>query len=155
MKDDAGRRQQRDAAPRVGGGAAIVRDGRILLVRRLRAPEAGCWGVPGGKIEWMEAVEQSVRREIHEELGITLRDLALLDVVNQLDRARDEHWVAIVYLATDYEGMPAVAEPDKHDAFGWFAPAALPAPLTAATVAAVAALRARAALAQVTHASET
>jgi ADP-ribose pyrophosphatase YjhB (NUDIX family) len=143
MKETMQMEPPRASAPRVGGGAAIVRDGRMLLVRRLREPEAGCWGLPGGKVEWMEAVEQSVRREIHEELGIVLHDLALLEVVNQIDHARGEHWVAVVYRASDFEGVPAVAEPDKHDALGWFALTALPTPLTVATVAAVAALRAR------------
>jgi ADP-ribose pyrophosphatase YjhB (NUDIX family) len=29
----------------------MVRDGRILLMRRLKAPEAGCWGIAGGKVD--------------------------------------------------------------------------------------------------------
>ncbi|TCW78929.1 ADP-ribose pyrophosphatase [Burkholderia sp. SRS-46] len=119
--------------PRAGCGAAIVQDGRILLVKRLRDPEAGCWGLPGGKIDWMETVERSVLREIREELSITLSDITLLNVVNQIDVERDEHWVAVVYLATSFTGAPALLERDKHDEIGWFELSHLPEPLTAAT----------------------
>ncbi|WP_155518707.1 NUDIX domain-containing protein, partial [Xanthomonas euvesicatoria] len=49
--------------PRVGCGAFIQRaDGRLLLVLRGRAPEQGHWGLPGGKVDWMETVEATVVR---------------------------------------------------------------------------------------------
>ncbi|MCT7919676.1 NUDIX domain-containing protein [Burkholderia pseudomallei] len=69
---------QHTEQPRVGCGAAIVRDGRILLIKRKRAPEAGCWGLPGGKVDWLEPVERAVCREIEEELGIALERATLL-----------------------------------------------------------------------------
>ena len=56
--------------PRVGCGAAIVRNGRILLVRRKRMPEADHWGLPGGKVDPFETVPAAVVREVREELGI-------------------------------------------------------------------------------------
>ena len=93
--------------PRLGCGAAIVQDGRLLLVRRLREPEAGCWGLPGGKVDWLEPVEQAVRREIEEELAIRLTSLTLLCVVDQIDPARGEHWLAPVYLADFVERAKA------------------------------------------------
>ena len=41
--------------PRLGCGAVIQRaDGAILLVQRGRPPEQGHWGLPGGKVDWME-----------------------------------------------------------------------------------------------------
>ena len=48
--------------PRVGCGAAIVRDGRILLFKRLRPPEAGRWSLPGGKVDFLESIEDAVAR---------------------------------------------------------------------------------------------
>jgi ADP-ribose pyrophosphatase YjhB (NUDIX family) len=50
--------------PRVGCGAAVMRDGKLLLVQRLTEPEAGCWGLPGGKVDPFEPLDQAVRREI-------------------------------------------------------------------------------------------
>ena len=58
-------------APGVGCGAAIVRDGRLLLVKRRQAPEAGHWSLPGGKVDFGERVEDAVRRErSREEVGV-------------------------------------------------------------------------------------
>lgn len=129
--------------PRLGCGAAIVQDGRLLLVRRLREPEAGCWGLPGGKVDWLEPVEQAVRREIEEELAIRLAALTLLCVVDQIDPARGEHWLAPVYLVDAFEGAVRNVEPEKHSDIGWFALDSLPEPLTVATHRAVLALNER------------
>lgn len=131
------------AEPRLGCGAAIVQDGRILLIQRLREPEALHWGLPGGKVDWLEPVEQAVKREILEELGIHLGALELLCVVDQIDPNTPEHWLAPVYLAEQFDGTPRLVEPEKHAAFAWFALDALPAPLTAATRAALPRLLAR------------
>lgn len=129
--------------PRLGCGAAIVQDGRLLLVRRLREPEAGCWGLPGGKVDWLEPVEQAVRREIEEELAIRLTVLNLLCVVDQIDPARREHWLAPVYLADAFEGEVRNVEPEKHGDIGWFPMDNLPEPLTVATRRAALALNER------------
>ncbi|MDB5732398.1 MAG: 7,8-dihydro-8-oxoguanine-triphosphatase [Variovorax sp.] len=48
-------------------------DGALLLsTRPAGKPYAGYWEFPGGKIEPGETVEQALRRELHEELGITI-----------------------------------------------------------------------------------
>lgn len=127
--------------PRLGCGAAILKDDAILLlVQRLREPESGCWGLPGGKIDWLEPVENAVVREVHEELGITLSHLKLLCVVDQIDQFKGEHWVSPVYVTSHFDGAPELIEPDKHAAFGWFALHDLPKQLTVATYKAVEAL---------------
>ena len=57
----------------VAVGVLIDGDGRFLLTSR---PEgkvyAGYWEFPGGKLEAGETVEEALRRELHEELGITI-----------------------------------------------------------------------------------
>jgi len=126
--------------PRVGCGAAILRDGALLLVLRLRQPEAGHWGLPGGKVDWGEDTRATCAREIAEELGLAITPGRLLCVADTIDRGEGGHWVAPVYLVEDCVGEPAVLEPDKLGGCGWFALDALPAPLTAATAAALRAL---------------
>ena len=126
--------------PRVGCGAAVVRDGKLLLVQRLTEPEAGRWGLPGGKVEPFEPVRLAVRREIEEELGILIEDAGLLCLVEMIDRAVGEHWVAPVYRVAAFTGEPENREPAKHAGFGWFTLDALPADLTIAAAQAAAAL---------------
>jgi len=128
--------------PGVGCGAAIVRDGKLLLIRRARAPEAGCWSLPGGKVDLWEPVEAAVRREIAEELGIALGAVRLVCVVDHM--ADGQHWVSPTYLAETFDGEPAIQEPEKHTGLGWFALDALPTPLSGIVTVAVAALRERA-----------
>jgi len=57
----------------VAVGVLIAGDGRFLLTSR---PEgkvyAGYWEFPGGKLEAGESVEQALRRELEEEIGVTI-----------------------------------------------------------------------------------
>lgn len=129
--------------PRVGGGAAILRAGRLLLVQRRRPPEAGHWGLPGGKIDLFEMVAAAVEREIAEEVGLTIVARDLLCVVDQIDVAQGTHWVAPVYLVEDAQGDAALREPEALAGMDWFALDDLPGPLTTSTIAALAALKAR------------
>lgn len=64
------------------GGASMVvlQDNKVLLVRRGRAPFAGAWSLPGGKIEGSESPREAARRELKEETGIEA------DVEGVLDR---------------------------------------------------------------------
>ena len=123
--------------PRVGCGAAIVVRGRILLIKRLSDPEAGCWGLPGGKVDLYEAVPAAVEREIKEELGIEIEAKALLCLVDHIDSAAGYHWVAPVYPVTEFAGQPEILEPHKHGGLEWFPVDAPPDALTYPTVVAL------------------
>ena len=124
--------------PRAGCGAAIVREGRILLLRRVKTPEAGCWSLPGGKIDEGETYQDAILREVREELGIALTETRLLCVVNLIGEG--QHWVSPVLLATAFTGEPRNAEPEKHAEIGWFDVDAPPAPLASSAAQALAAL---------------
>ncbi|GAB5603791.1 NUDIX domain-containing protein [Thermus sp. FJN-A] len=54
-------------------GALVEQGGRVLLVRT--AKWRGLWGVPGGKVAWGEALEEALRREFWEEVGLRLSDV--------------------------------------------------------------------------------
>lgn len=126
---------------RVGCGAFIQdAEGRLLLVKRRRHPEADHWGLPGGKVDFLEPVPVTIVREIREELGVEITLTGLLCVVDQIDASAGTHWVNPVHRARIVSGEPAVMEPDALADWGWFDLSDLPAPLTLSTRSAVAAL---------------
>jgi ADP-ribose pyrophosphatase YjhB (NUDIX family) len=124
----------------VGCGAAILRDGRLLLVRRRKPPEAGCWSLPGGRVDFLERAEDAAAREIAEEVGLAPTIGPLLCLI-QMIGIDGEHWVAPVYRAEAAAGEPVNCEPDKIAAIGWFALDDPPGPLAQAAREAIAALR--------------
>ena len=125
--------------PGVGCGAAIVRDGLLLLVKRRRPPEAGCWSLPGGKVDFGERVEDAIVREIGEEIGVRVALLQPLGVV-QMVGLDDQHWVSPIHLAEIVAGEPENREPRKHEAILWAPLDAPPSPLALAAREAIAAL---------------
>ncbi|TBZ20338.1 NUDIX domain-containing protein [Rhizobium leguminosarum] len=126
--------------PGLGVGLVILRDASILLYKRMRPPEAGYWNIVGGKVDHMEPAETAARREAEEETGLTIGRIERLGVTEQIIDADHQHWISILYLARDVEGEPQLTEPDKLSDFGWFPLTDLPAPLSAFTKAAIAAL---------------
>jgi 8-oxo-dGTP diphosphatase len=62
-------------------GAAVVRDGRLLVARRSGGPYDGCWEFPGGKVEPGESDLDGLVREVREELGVTIAPQAFLGEV--------------------------------------------------------------------------
>jgi mutator protein MutT len=99
--------------PRVGVGAVVLDAGRVLLVRRGKAPLAGKWSLPGGLVELGETTREAVRREIAEECGLTIR---VGEVAGILDRVvRDAagrvryHWVLVDYVAFVESGTVCAA----------------------------------------------
>jgi 8-oxo-dGTP diphosphatase len=114
--------------PGVGCGAAIVREGRLLLVERRTAPEAGHWNLPGGKVDFLERVEDAVTREIREEVGLEIC-LGPLLCVTQMVGIDGKHWVSPVFRASVLHGEPVNCEPAKIAEVRWFALDAPPSPL--------------------------
>lgn len=119
--------------PGVGVGLAILRDNKLLLYRRLKAPEAGHWNIVGGKVDHLEPAEMAARREAEEETGLTIGEIEFVALTEQIIPADRQHWVSLLYRTIDFSGEPQLTEPDKLSDFGWFPLDALPEPLSAFT----------------------
>ncbi|UGY08755.1 NUDIX domain-containing protein [Phyllobacterium pellucidum] len=118
--------------------------GRILLLQRKKSPEAGAWGIPGGKVDFLETAEQAIRREALEETGLEAGIVSLLGLSEQLFHEEQQHWLGILYLARTYSGEARLLEPEKHGGIGWFPLGELPEKVTMPTLHAVDLLRDRA-----------
>jgi 8-oxo-dGTP diphosphatase len=112
----------------------VVHDGngRILLQKRgLKArDEQGNWDIGGGAIEFGETIEETVRREIREELGCDVFDMEFLTVydAHREHEGRKTHWVAIIYAVKVDPRAVVNNEPHKIAELGWFTSKNLPHP---------------------------
>lgn len=129
--------------PGLGCGLAVLHEGKLLLYRRLRAPEAGAWNIVGGKVDHMEYAVDSARREAEEESGLSIGAVEFLCLSEQIIADERQHWVSLIYVTEDFTGEASVMEPEKLPEFGWFPLDALPSPLSRFAADAVKALGAR------------
>ena len=61
------------AYPRAGVGVLLVDQlGRALLTLRKFSPEADCWSIVGGKLDFLEPLEECAIREAREEVGVEI-----------------------------------------------------------------------------------
>jgi ADP-ribose pyrophosphatase YjhB (NUDIX family) len=90
--------------PIVGVGGVVVQHGRVVLVRRAKAPRAGEWSIPGGMLELGETLRAGVARELEEETGLKVTSEAVLDVfdsiVTDADGKTQYHYVLVDYLCS-------------------------------------------------------
>lgn len=120
-------------SPCVGCGIVFLKDAQILLLQRKKSPEAGAWGIPGGKVDFLESAEQAIRREALEETGLQAGAISLLGLSEQLFHDERQHWLGILFLARTYSGEMQLLEPDKHGGIDWFPLDDLPEQLTLPT----------------------
>ncbi|POO57256.1 NUDIX domain-containing protein [Agrobacterium rosae] len=116
--------------PGVGSGLVIERDGKVLLYKRVKPPEAGHWSIVGGKVDHMEPAAAAAKREAEEETGLTIGDISFLCISEQIIPADGQHWLSLIYVADDIKGEPSLTEPDKLSDMGWFDLEAPPHPLS-------------------------
>ncbi len=97
-------------------GAVILEQEHVLLVQRGQPPSEGQWTVPGGVVEIGESPDEAIIREVHEECGIEVQVVGILDVVNRIVRddvdAVKYHYVIIDYLACCRDPRPGQRLPE-------------------------------------------
>ena len=90
----------------VAACALIDADGRVLIAERPAGRSmAGLWEFPGGKVEAGERPEQTLIRELHEELGITVAEPCLAPLTFASHGYESFHLLMPLYICRRWEGM--------------------------------------------------
>jgi 8-oxo-dGTP diphosphatase len=112
-------RREYPQAPIVAVGAVILREDKVLLIRRRNPPSQGQWTIPGGVMELGETFQEAARREVREECGLEVEPGPVVEVVQNI--VRDEagavryHYVIVDVLA-EVTGGTLQADEDAADA---------------------------------------
>lgn len=82
----------------------FVKNGKVLLVKRAIYPYSGYWVLPGGRVEHGERIEDSLKREMREELSIRVLRMELIGVYSDPKRDPREHRVTAAFLIRKKSG---------------------------------------------------
>ena len=95
----------------VAACALVDADGRVLLAQRPKGKSlAGLWEFPGGKVEDGERPEQSLIRELQEELGIVVKEDCLAPLTFASHAYPDFHLLMPLYVCRRWEGQVGATE---------------------------------------------
>lgn len=124
LKRVAAKEMQREYpdSPQIAVGAIVIRDNRVLLVRRGQPPSEGLWAIPGGRVRLGETLQEAIEREVKEETGVTIsptNPVYTFDVIERDDRGRVRFHYVIVDLIADYVSGEPKPSDDAREA-DWF-----------------------------------
>jgi ADP-ribose pyrophosphatase YjhB (NUDIX family) len=113
--------------PFLAASAAIVRDGKVLVVRRAQPPANGLFSLPGGVVEAGETLHEAVAREVLEETALTVEPIALAGFRETITRDAEgrveRHFVILPFAARWIAGEPSLNE--ELSEWRWVEPAEL------------------------------
>ncbi|MBT6096715.1 MAG: NUDIX hydrolase [Rhodospirillaceae bacterium] len=105
--------------PFVGVGVVILGPDGVVMIQRGNPPRKGSWSLPGGAQELGETVNQSAIREAHEETGLEIEVIGLVDVVDSIrtdDAGAIQYHYTLVDVAARTTGGTLSAGGDAMDA---------------------------------------
>ena len=94
----------------------LVKNGKMLLLKRAREPFKGCWGLVGGSVESGETLMQALKREFKEETGLDVEVGSLIDtrIENTFDRTKK----IFTFEVTGAKGEIKLSS--ESESYGWF-----------------------------------
>lgn len=115
--------------PLIGVGAVVCRGDQVLLIRRGKPPRLGEWSLPGGAQRLGETVFEAAIREVAEETGVAVTVLAIIDVIDMIERDEQGHiryHYTLIDVAARWQAGEARAAGDAAEA-AWIDAASLDA----------------------------
>lgn len=94
-------------------------DGELLMLRKTSSQKIapGLWLLPGGTLEFGETALVSVRRELKEEVGLTVTAAQLIG--QDMRVIGSTHWQGLIFLIKGDTSVISNLEPDKHELIEW------------------------------------
>jgi ADP-ribose pyrophosphatase YjhB (NUDIX family) len=96
--------------PILAVSAAIMRDGKVLIIRRAAGLATGIYTLPGGVVEAGETLTEAVIREVHEETGLSIEPVTLAGYREMIVRDNQgkiaRHFVIACFAARWLSGEP-------------------------------------------------
>jgi 8-oxo-dGTP diphosphatase len=115
--------------PGVGVAVILMREDRVLLMKRKGPHGPGTWTVPGGHMDLGETPEQCGAREAREEVGVEVVDLRFRAITNDIFESEGRQSITIWMEGRIESGEPRIVSEEEGSEVGWFAWDALPQPL--------------------------
>ncbi|HOX41067.1 MAG TPA: NUDIX hydrolase [bacterium] len=95
--------------------ALIIENGKAFMLK----DERGNWELPGGRIDWGETPEETIKRELAEELQVSTVEVGkIIDVFSFCNEATGFHFIALVYQCK--ADLSRLTLSDEHQKYGWF-----------------------------------
>ena len=99
---------------------------RYLYLLRDDTRHPQTWGLPGGKLDLMETLEDCAKREVLEECNLVIHDLSYIGITNNIMEDLGLHYITIYFSTTTYYGKLDIMEKDKCSEWNWFSEKKLP-----------------------------
>ena len=104
--------------------AKLTKDGKTLLIKKIRGPYKDMFDLPGGRMEHGEDVVSALKREVMEETGVIVKSARLLDVFTHQavytyeGKTIDMHQVGIICEVTEFDDSGLIEEMEDLDSGG-------------------------------------
>lgn len=94
--------------PILGVAGIIIKNGKVLLIKRGKEPGYGKWSIPGGVVKLGEPLKEALKREILEETGLRVEPVEFVEVFERVIRDKENkieyHYVLIDFVCRYVSG---------------------------------------------------
>jgi len=97
----------------------IIHNGNYLAVHKAKISDDK-YELPGGRMEFGETIEDTLKREIYEELGVEVSPIKLVDTWNYINAEKNYQVAGIIYLCELKENNLDIRLSEEHTDYKWF-----------------------------------
>ncbi|OGD63708.1 hypothetical protein A2160_03415 [Candidatus Beckwithbacteria bacterium RBG_13_42_9] len=107
----------------VVGAFILNKNGQLLLVKSYKWDNGKIWSVPGGKIKIGETIEEAIKREVKEEVGVEInfvKVFAIWDAINPKEFFQKKHFIFLECQCLIKEDEVIKLDNQEIQEFAWF-----------------------------------